>query len=117
MSNKSQMNLLQTNRAFLRMVGICDLSQGTNLRVIIRNKLFGLFLALNLFVGISSCTHYAIASMRNDLLSSLQAISQISGIVASIVTMICMYFDRREINQIFNMIQNFGDTSKEIYIH
>lgn len=103
--------LLESTQYFLRLMGICEMPEDTHWFILYRNKLFGLFVVLNMAIVDFLSVAFAFGSFKFGLTLFLRASLQVCALTSAMVTMICIYFNSQGMNRIFAIVQHFHDTS------
>lgn len=78
----------------------------------VRNKCFGVFSFVTVFVGLLGSVNFVLKFVSTDLEGSLYALFQVSGYFSQVYTMSIALIRWREFSSIFTKMQHFYDTCK-----
>lgn len=107
-----KMKVLEINRQAFILNAIFPTPVYESIGIKVRNKCFGVFSFVTVFVGLLGSINFVLKFVRTDLIGSIYALFQVSGYFAQVYTMSIALIRWRKFSSIFTIMQDFYDTCK-----
>lgn len=106
------MKVLEINRQAFILNAIFPTPENETTAVKVRNKCFGVFSFVTVFVGLLGSINFVLKFVSTDLEGSFYALFQVSGYFSQVYTMSNALIRWKEFSLIFTKMQGFYDTCK-----
>lgn len=104
------MKVLEINRQAFILNAIFPTPENETTAVKVRNKCFGIFSFVTVFVGLLGSVNFVLKFVSTDLEGSFYALFQVSGYFSQVYSMSIALIRWREFSSIFTKMQGFYNT-------